>query len=164
MSTPGPAAAQARAERGAASQALESDRVRAAWDIALTTDVLAPLTAGYGVRVEVAPARWWSLAASPTWLGAASASGLALVVSVHVWPLAAGLDGPFLGPHLTGARVEADGAASVVLGAGGEAGWQLVWGGLAVALSGSVGWAGRVDGGASGLVFGLRVGLGWAWR
>ncbi len=161
---PASAAAQSRAEENAASQALDSDRDLAVWDVALTTDVLAPLSGGYGARVEVAPARWLSLAASPTWLSATGASGVALVVSAHVWPLAQGLDGPFVGPHLTITRGEGSGAARVVLGVGGEAGWQLVWAGLAVALSGTVGWAARADGGTSGLVLGVRVGLGWAWR
>lgn len=158
------AAAQARAEEDAASQSLDSDRDLAAWDIALTTDLLAPLSDGYGVRLEVAPARWLSLAASPTWLSAAGASGVALVVSAHAWPLAQGLDGPFVGPHLTVARVEGSGAARVMLGVGGEAGWQVVWEGLAVALSGTADWAARADGGPSGLGLGVRIGLGWAWR
>lgn len=159
-----PAAAQSRAEVAAASQELGSDPDLAAWDIALTTDLLGPVFGSYGVRIEVAPTRWLSLAASPAWQTTDTASGLALVLSAHLWPMARGLDGLFVGPNVSAARLEGNGAAQIFLGAGAEAGWQIVWGGLAVAVSGEIGWATQTDGAASGLTLGARVALGWAWR
>ena len=159
-----PAAAQSREEADAASQELGSDPDLAAWDIALTTDLLGPVFGSYGVRIEVAPTRWLSLAASPAWQTTDTANGLALVLSVHLWPMARGLDGLFIGPNVTAARLESNGAAQIVVGAGAEAGWQIVWGGLAVAVSGQVGWAAQTDGAVSGLTLGARVAIGWAWR
>ena len=159
-----PALAQSGAETAAASQELGSDPDVAAWDIALTTDLLGPVFGSYGVRVEVAPTRWLSLAASPAWQTTDTASGLALVLSAHLWPLGRGLDGLFVGPNVSAARLESNGSAQIVVGAGAEAGWQIVWGGLAVAVSGQIGWAAQTDGAASGLTLGARVALGWAWR
>ena len=164
FAAPSSSRAQARAETEAATQELGSDPDVAVWDVALTTNVLSPVFGSYGARVEVAPAAWLSLAVSPAWLSATNATGLELTVSAHVWPLAAGLDGPFVGPHLRGARVEINGAASAVLGVGAEVGWQIVWGGLAVAMSGEVGWETRTDSGDANLSLGARLALGWAWR
>jgi hypothetical protein len=159
-----PALAQSRQELDAASQALDSDPDLAAWDLALTTNLLGPLFGSYGARVEVAPTRWLSLAASPAWLVTAGGSGVALDLAAHLWPLGAGLDGAFVGPSLTAARLDGNGAPDFTLGASCEAGWQAVWSGLAVSVSAEVGWAVRAGDASSSPWVGVRVGLGWAWR
>ncbi len=157
---PDAARAQARPDRPAPSQHLASDRDLSAWDVALTVDVLGPLSARYGARLEVAPARWASVALGMDWRPPHGDDAVDLTASAQLWPLADGLEGPYIGSGVVLARR----AAGLGWAAQGEVGWQWVWSGVVLAGAARCGWHAPHAGEAQGLELGARLALGWAWR
>jgi hypothetical protein len=154
------AAAQARPDREAPSQRLASDPDRSVWDVTLTLDALGPLFGRYGAQLEVAPVRWGSLAIGAAWRAGGASGDANLSVGARLWPLAEGLEGPFLGPTL----VAAGRASTLTWGAEVEVGWQFVWDGWVVAAGARCGWHTGLPGGAQAVEFGARLAIGRGWR
>lgn len=145
------AAAQSRADVDAPSQAVSTDgRVAHAW-LSLRTDVVSPFLGAWGGTLDVAPLPWLSIGVTPTYVSRGSGTGLAADATLRVWPLGRGLDGLFVGGVVSVLRTSLDDVATTALGAGADAGWQLVWSGLTLTVSGGAEWMGAVDGPSQGI-------------
>lgn len=159
-----PVSAQAQLESSAPSQSLPSDPAPPVPRIALTADPLALYLGHYGFAFAYAPTRWQSLWVAPSWTRSGNRRGLAVELGWHLWPLAHGLDGLFVGP-VARAGTSRGGGARWDARVGAELGYQVVWGGVAlgIAAGAEYGWrrqGGPVDSGPSAR---LRLSLGWAY-
>jgi hypothetical protein len=148
----------------APSQALRSDPAPPVPKIALTADPLAIYFGRYGFSFELAPRRLHSLWISPAWAHAGPREGLSLELGWHIWPLGRGLDGLFLGP-VAGIATSRGPGRRLALRGGAEAGYQAVWGALAVGLAVGVdyAWQRRGDELSRGPSLRVRLSFGWAY-
>jgi hypothetical protein len=163
-------AAPARAEDAAPpTQSLRSDPDVPFPRIELSADGASIAFADYALRVDVAPERWGG-----AWLVTGLSrrhGGDALLIEVGgaLWPLGWGLEGlwisPALGVAIAGPWNGESDAARSVLRFGGDVGWQLLWGDLAVALgAGATGFAALDGTGAVWVEPRFRAALGVVWR
>ena len=159
----------ARADAEPPSQALAGDPEVPVPGLALSVDAGAAWRLDDTLRVEGATARWLSV-----W-GEAGASerhggvGLLLQAGLSVWPMAEGLEGPWLSPSvgvsLAGPWNGEDPTARSVWRAGIQAGWQFTWEGFCVALGGGASVFVPLEGrGAPSVEPGVRAALGLVWR
>jgi len=162
LSHPPTAAAQSTLESSAPSQALPTDPAPPVPRLAMTADPLALYFGHYGFAFAYAPTRTQSLWLAPAWTRRGNDSGLSLALGWHLWPMARGLDGVFLGPVVTAGTARGAGAVWDAR-VGGELGYQAVWGGVAlgVAVGAEYRWRRRGGSMARGAALRLRLSLGW---
>jgi hypothetical protein len=129
----------------------------------VTADPVAIATGRYGVQLEALFGGAHGFWVAPAW---AWGSGLSLELAYHIWPLARGLSGPFLGP-LGGAVLGPSPRGWEAAWLGGEAGYQHVWSGLALGLAVGVVARWEAEGtrqrGQPAAGLRVRLALGWAW-
>lgn len=131
------AAPPARAEAPAPSQALASDPDAPRPAIGLGVDGAAMILGDFAARLDVALVPALSTHVS---LGVSRRLGTddaLLEAGLTLWPLGDGMEGPLVGA-LVGVAWAGPwtGQERVVVRAGGEAGWQFLWGPLSITLAG----------------------------
>ena len=149
-------------ERAAPSLRVETDAEVPVRTLAATVDPLAAFFARYGVEVELAVADLHSIRLLPQLEVGEPDDALGLEVGYHLWPLAQGLEGLFLGPAVA-LSVTSPGRAVRVLGVL-EVGYQLVWDGIVLAAC--VGLAADRDLTTQSAIrvrARVRLALGYAW-
>jgi len=137
------------------SQQLPSDPEAPYYRLGLSGEALEALLSRYGLRVERTLSRRHAIWGAAAWEQVDDGAPLSLRLGYHLWFLADGLDGFYVGPSL-GFRFSADRFGA--LAAGLEAGYQRIWIGLLFAF----GAAAELNP-QRGIAPRLRVALGYAW-
>lgn len=130
------------------------------WALAVSTDPLAMFFGEYGAKIEGTLGAAHSIWVEPSYLRLDGVDFLAIEVGYHLWPLAQGVHGLFIGPAV-GAAVTS--GRTVTTTASLEAGYQYVWDGIVLGIGGGATCA--RTGGQEGFTVLPRVtlSLGYAW-
>lgn len=130
---------------------------------AVTSDLGAALAGEYALSIEVAPWPLLSVCAGGGWGRVDGAPGLLLELGVRTWPTASGLEGPFAGPRV--GHLRAWGGSEIETRVQLEAGYQWVWGGLALAPSFAMGrrWRSGSQEATSPFLISASLRLGYVW-
>jgi len=159
-------AARAQAhDVSAPSLAVEGDVDPPGYVFSLTADALGVVLGHYALSLELAFAPAHAVWLSPAYAAADGASGFGLEAGYHLWPLAEGTEGLFVGPVLGAARASSDQGSVTVLSLGAELGWQVVWGGFAIAVGAgaTLAYARGLSSETTAVIPRVRLSLGWSW-
>lgn len=164
-----PEPARAQDEHPAPSQALASDPGVPYPRIELSADGAAIAFADYAARLDLAAERWIAGWASVGLSRRHGGETLLIEGGGALWPLGWGLEGlwiaPAIGVAIAGPWNGESADARSVLRFGGDLGWQLLWGDLAIALGlGATGFAALDGSGAIWVEPRVRAALGIVWR
>lgn len=162
----GASGVQAQDHDGAApSLAVEADTDPPGYVFSLTADALGLVLGHYALSFEIAFAPAHAVWLSPSYDAVDGASGFGLEAGYHLWPLAEGTEGLFLGPVLGAARASSDQESATVLSVAAEIGWQVVWGGFAIAAGAgaTLAYARSDSRETTEVIPRVRISLGWSW-
>jgi len=123
-------------DRPAPSQQLSSDPAPPVPDLTIGVDPIGMAFGEWGGRVELALSPSHAFFFAPGYRTGVLSPGISLEVGYHLFPLGNGLDGPFVGPSV-GAAISLGDARFSLRGAM-MAGWQVILGPIALALSGGI--------------------------
>ena len=158
-----PLPAQAWTSLDAPSQHADLDAPQPHHYASLSLDPAAMALLRFGVHAEMAWSRAQSVWLSPSWFQRDFERALNLAFGYHLWPLAKGLKGLFLGPRVQVRRLYLEKAAwGAALGA--ELGYQHIWGGFCLGAALTYDWNGLPQHqGPPKHEPGARLSLGYAW-
>lgn len=164
--------AGASADAPPPEQALATDPARPLPHLGASADAIGIVLGDYALRLEGAPDPWHALTVEIGLSRRHGGDALLLELGWSVFPLAIGLEGPFvhaaIGVAWAGAwNGEAPGARSM-LRFGGELGWQFLWEDVSITLAaGATGFVELEGGGAQGALWPEprgRIALGFVLR